>query len=65
MDGAEVKSGAAAMLWQVYHHRPRTQRAKVLTLSLMTFVLFLWMLRSLLKVSDSLWTYPVTNCDGN
>lgn len=48
----DVKTSAAAMLWQVYHQRPRTQRAKVLALSIGSFLLFLFMVRVVLRVSS-------------
>lgn len=50
----EAKSTATTLLWQVYHRRPRTQRAKAITLAAITFFLFLCMLKSSSKVSEDL-----------
>lgn len=47
----EAKSTATTLLWQVYHRRPRTQRAKAFALAAITFFLFLYMLTSSSRVS--------------
>lgn len=48
----EAKSTATTLLWQVYHRRPRTQRAKAVALAAIAFLLFLYMLTSSSRVSD-------------
>lgn len=47
----EAKSTASTILWEVYHHRPRTQRAKAIALVALTLFLFLYMLSSSSRVS--------------
>jgi hypothetical protein len=50
----EAKSVASTLLRQVYHLRPRSQRAKAIAISALTFFLFLYMLSSSSRVSDDL-----------
>ncbi|OQE19813.1 hypothetical protein PENSTE_c014G07717 [Penicillium steckii] len=53
----EPKSSASTFLWQVYHFRPRTQRAKTITFSGIAFLLFLWILSFSSNKSDpDFWT---------
>ncbi|KAJ5290268.1 uncharacterized protein N7443_010521 [Penicillium atrosanguineum] len=40
----EAKNAASTLLWQVYHRRPRSRRAKSIAFSALTILLFLYML---------------------
>ncbi|KAJ5818622.1 hypothetical protein N7474_004213 [Penicillium riverlandense] len=53
----EAKSSATTLLWQVYHHRPRTQRTKLLALASISFLLFFFLLiRSSRTPDPDYWT---------
>jgi hypothetical protein len=47
----EAKSSATTLLWQVYHHRPRTQRTRLLALASISFLLLLFLLNRSSRVS--------------
>lgn len=47
----EAKSSATTLLWQIYHHRPRTQRTRVLALATISFLLVLFLLNRSSRVS--------------
>lgn len=50
----EPNSSASTVLRQLYHYRPRTQRAKTLALSAIAFLVCLWLLSSSSRVTQSL-----------
>ena len=50
----EAKPSATTLLWQAFHYRPRTHRVKAIAFSVVSFVLFIWIISSY-QVRDDLF----------